>query len=89
VALNRMKENRPVLILLDLMMPEMDGFEFLQVLRASEGYSDIPVIVVTARDLSDEDRTRLAVGVERVLQKGHYSRDELILQVRNLIGKFV
>ena len=68
-AFARLAEQRPDLILLDLMMPEMDGFEFLTLLRENPEYADLPVIVITARSLSEieygELRTRLAGVIER------------------------
>jgi CheY-like chemotaxis protein len=85
VALERMAERRPDLILLDLMMPEMDGFQFLEEIRKREEWHSIPVIVVTAKELSAEDRQRLNGSVEKILQKGAYSREELIREVRDLV----
>ena len=76
-----MAENRPDAILLDLMMPEMDGFEFLAELRRQPTWRDIPVLVLTAMDLTDEDRRRLNGEVEQVMQKGAYDRDELLREV--------
>ena len=84
VALERVAANKPQLIVLDLMMPEMDGFEFVQELRKAEIHRAIPIIVVTAKDLSAEDRLRLSGQVEAVLQKGGYSRDELLREIREL-----
>jgi CheY-like chemotaxis protein len=84
-ALERMVENQPELILLDLMMPEMDGFQFLEEVRKHEAWRAIPVIVVTAKELSAEDRQRLNGAVERILQKGAYSREELLHEVRDLV----
>ena len=63
-------ERLPDLILLDLMMPEMDGFAFLEALRQQDAWRSIPVVVVTAKDLTPEDRRRLNGYVERTLQKG-------------------
>jgi CheY-like chemotaxis protein len=57
-------------VLLDLVMPEMNGFEVLREMRARDEWRDIPVIVVTAKDLTEEDRRQLNMGAERVLQKG-------------------
>jgi signal transduction histidine kinase/DNA-binding response OmpR family regulator len=68
-ALALLDEVRPDLILLDLMMPRLDGFEFSERLRARKLIPPIPVIVVTARDLTDEDRVRLEGQVERILEK--------------------
>jgi CheY-like chemotaxis protein len=84
-ALDQMRKIRPELILLDLMMPEMDGFQFLDEVRRLEEWRSIPIIVVTAKELTPEDRQRLNGSVERILQKGAYSREELIGEVRDLI----
>jgi|GEM_PF-303391 len=84
-GLARMAESRPELILLDLMMPEMDGFEFLTELRQNTAWRTIPVVVVTAMDLTPEDRQRLNGSVTQILQKGAYSRDELLEEVRQLV----
>ena len=86
VALARLAEGRPDAILLDLMMPEMDGFEFLAELRRHPIWRDIPVLVLTAKDLTDEDRRRLNGEVERVMQKGAYGRDELLHEVGRLLA---
>ncbi len=85
VALERMNENCPKLILLDLMMPEMDGFEFVSELRRHEEWRCVPVVVITAKDISPEDRERLNGYVEKYLQKGAYSSEALLREVRNLI----
>ena len=81
VALERMAERRPDAIVLDLVMPEMDGFEFLAAFRAHEAWRGVPVLVVTARDLTDEDRQRFNGGVERVIQKGGYAGEDLLREV--------
>jgi signal transduction histidine kinase/CheY-like chemotaxis protein len=86
IGLERLVEARPDAILLDLMMPEMDGFEFLAELRAQADWRDIPVLVVTAMDLSDDDRRRLDGGVERIMQKGAYTRDDLLREVRRALA---
>lgn len=78
-------EQLPDLILLDLMMPEMDGFEFVIELRRNKEWANIPVVVVSAKDLTAEDRIKLSGRVERILQKGTYTREELLQEVRNLI----
>jgi len=76
----------PVLILLDLMMPEMDGFEFMEALRRRQEPPQVPVIVITAKDLTEEDRRRLNGGVERILQKGATSQQEVVELVRALLA---
>ncbi len=88
-ALGALSDGRPSVILLDLMMPEMDGFEFVAELRRHEPWRAIPVIVVTARDLSHEDRERLNGYVQKILQKGTHGRDELLAEVRELVAASV
>jgi hypothetical protein len=80
---------KPAAILLDLMMPQMDGFQFIAELDAEEAWRDIPVVVITAMDLSAEQRDQLGQRVERILQKGAYSRDELIELVREKVGQHI
>ena len=87
-ALDRLKSERPNLILLDLMMPEMDGFEFLAEFRKTPTFASTPVIVVTAADLTLEDRRRLDGGVEHILQKATPNREDFLRQVRDLIGRY-
>jgi len=87
-ALDRLKSENPNLILLDLMMPEMDGFEFLAEFRKTPKFASTPVIVVTAADLSREDRRRLDGGVEHILQKAAPSREDFLRQIRDLIGRY-
>ena len=85
-ALVRLAHGLPGVILLDLMMPEMDGFEFLVELRRHETAHAVPVVVVTAKELTDEDRRRLNGSVERILQKGSMTRDALLAEVRRLVA---
>ena len=68
---------RPGLILLDLMMPEMDGFAFLRTLRAKPEWGSIPVVVLTAKDVDGEDRRRLAGRADCLLRKGQVGIDDL------------
>jgi CheY-like chemotaxis protein len=85
-ALEMMPDIQPRLILLDLMMPVMDGFGFLATLRARPEWQNIPVIVITAKDLTGEDRARLAGNVEEVLEKTAYTREQLLEQVRDAVA---
>jgi CheY-like chemotaxis protein len=87
VALERIGASRPALVLLDLMMPEMDGFEFLDVLRRDVTRRDIPVVVITAKTLTDEDRRRLNGGVERVVQKHALDAEALLAEVRAVVAQ--
>ena len=85
-GLDRMREQVPTLILLDLMMPEMDGFEFLEALRLEPAWRAVPVIVITAKMLTEADRKRLNGGVEAVVQKGGRAREELLSEIRKLVA---
>jgi signal transduction histidine kinase/DNA-binding response OmpR family regulator len=87
-GLMQLSAARPGLILLDLMMPELDGFGFLNELRARPEWADLPVIVVTAMDLSPEERTMLSASVQRVIQKGSYEREQLLAEVRAAIVSY-
>jgi CheY-like chemotaxis protein len=80
-AIERVRETRPDAILLDLMMPEMDGFEFLTQLRENRDWRGIPVIVVSALDLSPEDKRRLNGEVEAVIRKSGQHSDDLMREV--------
>ncbi|MCU1262661.1 MAG: domain S-box [Bryobacterales bacterium] len=84
-ALDQVQRHAPGVILLDLMMPEMDGFEFIHQLRQKDEWKLIPIIVVTAKDLTPEERVELNGHVSRVLQKGSYKRDELLDEVSRLV----
>ena len=87
IALTRLNEARPIAILLDLMMPEMDGFEFIDEVRQHEDWREIPIIVITARDVTAEDRARLNGRVESVIRKGR--RDDMLRQVCLVLAKCV
>ena len=63
----------------------MDGFEFVAEFRKREAWRSIPIIVVTGKEIADEDRARLNGGVERILQKGTYTRESLLQEVRDLV----
>ena len=85
-ALNIMTDLQPRLILLDLMMPVMDGFGFLAELRTRPEWQHIPVIVITAKDLTADDRDRLAGNVEEVLEKNAYTRKQLLERVSEAVA---
>jgi PAS domain S-box-containing protein len=77
---------RPDAILLDLMMPEVDGFAFLEQMRRREDLSQVPVVVMTAKDLSAEDHERLNDQVDTVLQKGDYDREALLDELHRAVA---
>jgi signal transduction histidine kinase/CheY-like chemotaxis protein len=80
-ALERMAEERPSLIFLDLMMEVMDGFTFVEHVRIHPEWRSIPIVVVTAHDLTAQDRKRLNGSVETIIQKAGKSAEELLGQV--------
>ncbi len=86
VALDRLASGSPDLVILDLMMPEMDGFEFLEALRQQAAWREVPVVVVTAKELTEDDRRRLNGGVARIVAKGPRTRDAFLAEVRELIA---
>jgi CheY-like chemotaxis protein len=87
-ALDVMDSAQPQLILLDLMMPVMDGFGFLSEMRARPEWQHIPVIVVTAKELTGEDRERLNGMVEEVLEKSADTCDALLQRVREAVSDY-
>jgi signal transduction histidine kinase/DNA-binding response OmpR family regulator len=86
VALERIEAREPALILLDLMMPVMDGFEFVMEMRHRGAAAAIPIVVVTAKDLTDEDRERLNGDVAALVQKGGSNRDDFLAEIRDLVA---
>jgi CheY-like chemotaxis protein len=85
-ALELMVQESPALVLLDLMMPEVDGFEVLRVMRTREGTRNVPVIVLSAQILTGHDMLRLQEGVAAVLGKGLFSVDEVLSQVETALN---
>jgi signal transduction histidine kinase/CheY-like chemotaxis protein len=88
-ALELLRTFTPSLVLLDLLMPEVDGFSVLREMRAHPKWKDIPVVVVTSLDLTGEVRRLLQQQAERVLQKGRYTTVELLNEVRNTVSEFL
>ena len=88
-ALEYLVDSRPDIIVLDLMMPEMDGFEFLDQMRRRPEWREIPVLVATAKDLSAEERQRLSNGVDRIIQKHATERDTILQEVSQTLAGYV
>jgi len=86
VALEKLAEQAPSLILLDLMMPVMDGFEFVMEMHKLESSTDIPIVVVTAKDITEEDRRRLNGDVVGLIEKGGLDRESLLAQLREQVA---
>jgi len=87
VGLERLNEALPDAILLDLMMPEMDGFEFIAQVRAESRWQRIPVIVVTAKTLTAEDLARLNGQVQHLVHKGEYSGKAVLAALDELVPR--
>jgi CheY-like chemotaxis protein len=85
IALQRIAEHTPDLIIVDLMMPEMDGFDLVDALRRDATTQATPIVVVTAKDITDTDRQRLNGSVNQVLQKSAHRREELLAAVRRQV----
>lgn len=75
----------PDLVVIDLMMPEMDGFTVIEELRKNPDTSSIPVIVVTAKELTPDEKNRLGDQIQALLQKGDFLNDEFLEEVKSLI----
>jgi signal transduction histidine kinase/DNA-binding response OmpR family regulator len=88
-AIDLLKLHTPSVVLLDLLMPEMDGFSVLREMRANPAWRDIPVVVLTSLDLNGEVRRFLQQQAERVLQKGRYTKEELLKEVRDSVETFM
>ncbi len=84
-GLELIKRELPDLIVLDLMMPEMDGFTVIEALRANPETAIIPVIVATAKELTPDEKNRLGGHIQALLQKGDFLNDEFLEEVKSLI----
>lgn len=89
IGLEQMAQKQPELILLDLMMPEIDGFQFISEIRRNPEWQSIPIIVITALDLTLEERLQLNGRVEQILQKGAYDQHGLLQHVSQLVSQYV
>jgi CheY-like chemotaxis protein len=85
VALDILDAADPSLILLDLMMPVMDGFEFVMEMHRQETAASIPIVVITAKDITEEDRRRLNGGVVGLIERGGLDRDAMLERLRQQV----
>ncbi|RME04794.1 MAG: response regulator [Planctomycetota bacterium] len=89
-ALSHLESNPPPQgILLDLLMPQMDGFEFLEVMRRNSRWQSIPIIIITGKELSTEERTLLKKGTQYILEKSKFSPSEIDRHIRNIVQSIV
>jgi CheY-like chemotaxis protein len=86
-AIDALASGLPDVVLLDLMMPEMDGFQVVATLQGNSAWRDVPIVVVTALDLTTEDRRRLSGGVQQILSKHAVTPAKLIERVGTLIAE--
>jgi CheY-like chemotaxis protein len=86
-GLEQLSRKTPTLILLDLMMPVMDGFEFLIEMRSNKDWRNLPVIVLTSKDLTRAGRRKLSGKVEQIVQKESYSGDQVTKLVQQLVNE--
>jgi threonine synthase len=84
-ALEFIRAQNPDLVIMDLMMPELDGFGLLELLKKDPALADIPVVVVTAKMLVPEERRRLSGMIQRLLQKGTFLDDELLSEINKAL----
>ncbi|MBC7250703.1 MAG: pyridoxal-phosphate dependent enzyme [Anaerolineae bacterium] len=86
-GLKMIRRQRPDVILLDLMMPKVDGFAVLDALRADEDLGRIPVIIITAKELTTSEQARLSGQIRMLLQKGTFTDEELLHEVLDALGE--
>ncbi len=84
-GIDLIRTQQPDLVLLDLMMPDVDGFAVLDTIKADEQLRNIPVIVITAKDLTSDDYRRLSGRVESLLQKGEFMEEELFESISDVL----
>lgn len=86
-ALAMIRRQLPGIIFLDLMMPVMDGFDFLAEFQSHDDWRQIPVVIITSKDLTSEERKQLSGAVKGIIQKGEFTADMLLQQLTALIPK--
>ncbi len=86
-AILMVRQKRPHIIILDLLMPEVDGFAVLEAIKADESTRSIPIIVVTAKELTEKERNLLNHRIEALIQKGVLQREELLEDVAAALNK--
>jgi len=88
-ALEAIAQQPPDIILLDLLMPRLDGFGVIEYLRHSPQHCNIPIVVLTAKTLTDDDLSQLQQGVSKVMQKQGLERETLLQELRNALQAYL
>jgi two-component system alkaline phosphatase synthesis response regulator PhoP len=88
-GLEKIKEDKPDLILLDILMPKVDGFEVLEKLNKDPGLSKIPVIIISNSGQPVEIERAMSLGVKDYLIKAEFDPQEVIVKVKNVLGQFL
>lgn len=87
IGLRLAKEEKPDLILLDLILPKKDGFEVLQELKRDEATKNIPVVILTNLEGSTDVEKALQLGATTYLVKTNYRLEEVVEKVKGILGK--
>lgn len=85
IGLEVAEKKRPDIIILDLLMPEIDGLDFLRRLRKTEKGKNTPIIICTSKDLTDDDKARIKVSVDTIIQKGGGAMEQLVAELKRII----
>ena len=84
-GLEAIQTNRPDVVLLDLMMPRLDGFGVIEQLRSNPVTQDLPIIVISSKELTDDESARLKESVAYVMRKQSLDGDTLVSEINKLI----
>ena len=85
-AMDAMRESAPDLVVLDLLMPGMSGFELMEYMRQQKPLRQVPIVVLTAKEITDEDKRRLTGQVRQYMQKASYSIHDLLHEIRRVVA---
>ena len=86
-AIETLKDATPCAIILDIMMPEVDGFMVLEELKKRKETRDIPVIILTAKDITDDDKKRLSGSIQDIIGKGNFAHEEVLRDLKNIMER--